>query len=201
MLNWLKDNMSTMQGRLGTGVAFLAAVVVGLWPDHAREWDIEKLVAVGGTGIAWLLAELSGASEPSPHDRDLFGRIVERFPDATLEFLRNHDFGASFPRVHLEGVVEVDSWHGARTDFQDAKLQTPWNDIRAKIGQLVEYYVGYTVPMHGNVNLATVHPTNGDPGHPNEHTLAEILQLNNASTALSSALDDFERLARRRLKL
>ena len=201
MLDWLKSNLPTVQGRLGTGVGFLAAVVVGLWPDHAREWDIEKLVAVCGTGIAWLLAELSGVGEPSRHDRDLFGRIVERIPDATREFLRNQDFGAVFPRTHLEGVAQVDSWHGVRTDFQDAKLQAPWNDVRAKISQLVENYVAYTIPVHGNVNLATVHPTGGDPGHPNEHTLAEIQQLNDASTVLSVALDDFERLARRRLKL
>lgn len=201
MLDWLKSNLPTVQGRLGTGVGFLAAVVVGLWPDHAREWDIEKLVAVCGTGIAWLLAELSGVGEPSRHDRDLFGRIVEHLPDATLEFLRNQDFGGAFQRAHLEGVVQVDGWYGARTDFQDAKLQVPWTDVRAKISQFVEYYVGYTIPVHGNVNLATVHPTNGDPGHSNEHTLAEIQQLNGASTALSVALDDFERLARQRLKV
>ncbi|RYF32755.1 MAG: hypothetical protein EOO38_30680, partial [Cytophagaceae bacterium] len=87
-MNWISKYVAVWQSRIVLGLAFFAAMLVGLWPDHAREIDAEKLIACIATGIAWLVAELASAvSKVSNHDIALFERINNVMDDSALTFL------------------------------------------------------------------------------------------------------------------
>lgn len=62
-MKWLNRNLPTWQGRIITGIALVAAVVAGLWPDHPRDADGGRITAVAVAAVAWLFAELAGAGE------------------------------------------------------------------------------------------------------------------------------------------
>ncbi len=86
------EHLTSLQGRLTAGVALVAAIVIGLWPDHARSVDAAKAAAIGTTALAWLFAEIGGRRAPSEHDLQLFERIVSSIPQRVLDFLKDQDW-------------------------------------------------------------------------------------------------------------
>ncbi|MFY0583575.1 hypothetical protein ACN28S_63080 [Cystobacter fuscus] len=61
-MGWISKYVAVWQGRIALGLAFFGAILVGLWPDHARNIDPAKLVACILTGSAWMVAELERES-------------------------------------------------------------------------------------------------------------------------------------------
>lgn len=60
-MDWIGKYVAVWQARIALGLAFFGAILVGLWPDHARNIDPAKLVACILTGLVWLVAELASA--------------------------------------------------------------------------------------------------------------------------------------------
>jgi hypothetical protein len=193
--------LTTVQGRLVTGIILIAMVVKGLWPDHPPPVDPAGVVEILGAALAWLFAELAGMRPPSKHDIELFDEFTDKIPQRIINFLRDHDFGASFHNPGVEGIYDVSSWQGSRFEFLDDFIQKKWNMTHANIVKFANLFALNTSPVHDSIEWLTVHPTMGDPENPEPHIAERIQKLNNAATELANEIDQFERLARKRLNL
>lgn len=197
----LQRLLTSAQGRLTTGTALVVAIVVGLWPDHARPVDPVRLGAVLTAAMAWLFAELAGPGEPRPHDLKLFELLVSKLPEQFLSFLRDHDFGAAYHDPGVGGLYDVAAWQGARYEFVDPALQKRWATLRGEARKFAHDLSHNTFPDDVNANWYTVHPTNGDPGDPQPFVVRRIDLLNAGASALAGRIDEFEGYARERLRL
>lgn len=200
-MNWLNRNLSTWQGRITTGVALVAAVVAGLWPDHPRSADGVRITAVAVAAVAWLFAELAGAGRPREHDLKLFGAITSTVADRDRRFLSEQDFHNSFQANGYDGIETASRWSGATHEFVDPKLQRLWLPLRERMTSFLNLLATTTGPVGGNVARFTAHPTQGDPDNPAAWTQASIDRLNADATALHVEIENFERHGRRRLGL
>ncbi|MGH8422684.1 MAG: hypothetical protein ACRER3_10080, partial [Pseudomonas fluorescens] len=196
------DHLTTLQGRLTTGCALIIAIVIGLWPDHARPIDPAKTAAIFTTAIAWLFAEISGRKAASAHDLKLFDLIVETIPQEIIDFLKDQDFGVgSYIDPGTAGLFKVSHWQGSRYDFVDAALNERWGCTHQAIRKFSKTLANKTLPVHGSNDLRTVHPTHDDPEDPKPFVQERIDILNEEATALAKEIDAFEGFARRRLGL
>ena len=199
MIGWLQRSLPTWQGRVTTGVALVAAVTAGLWPDHAREPDGGKITAVAVAAIAWLFAALAGAGKPREHDVKLFETFRTALKERDRRFLADQDFHNSFPAKGFEGLNDIAHWEGVAFEFVDARMQARWALVHAKVTAFIQLLAMNTGPVGGNVAMFTAHPTQGDPENPAEWTQKAIDQLNADATALHAQLEAFERYGRQRL--
>ncbi|WBO22715.1 hypothetical protein [Sphingomonas abietis] len=198
-MDWLQRVLPTVQGRLTTAAALIAAIVIGLWPDHSRPLDPAKASVIVLTGLAWLFAEINGASKPTDHDVALFKRYRETLREEDRSFLREHNFWNSFQYHRSEGLRELAYWDGAAHEFMDRRVQGRWKEVIQGIDAFVMLMAKYTAPVNAAAGLLSVHPKQGDPENPEEWILKEINELNEASRALHQITEDFERFARERL--
>lgn len=194
------DALATVGGRISTGIAMAVAILVGLWPDHAREIDPVRLGAVITTIAAWLAAEIASGRKPSDHDVALYNSIVEALPGGTVDFLRNHDFNDSYGVIQQAGLFDVATWEGSRRQFLDRGLQKRWAPLLADIKAFSRELATGSGPV-GAGPLFSVHPDHGDRDHPEEWVAKTIDKLNKSATALSGRIDGFETFARGRLRL
>lgn len=194
------ERLSSLEGRLLTGIAMALAITVGLWPAHGAI-DPVRLIAVVSTSLAWLFAELKSGYSPSRHDVGLLESITNEFTDGVLHFLRTHDFGTPFARVMVDPVHDVAAWRGVRWEFADAKLQTRWADVQGQDFEFSSALAANTHNITGSTTFFTVHPDNNDRENPTPQTLATIADLNLRADRLHASLSNFERFARKRLKL
>ncbi|MDO9370828.1 MAG: hypothetical protein Q7T68_19870 [Sphingopyxis sp.] len=176
------------------------AILVGLWPDHAREIDPVRLGTVATAAMAWLAAEIASGRKPSEHDLSLFARIVELLPEATIDFLRDHDFDNSFAGNQQKGLFDIAAWEGSRREFLDRALQLRWAPIHADIKAFVSVLVAATGPV-GSGPLFSAHPDHTDKMNPPDWVAQRIRELNEKAAALNKKADLFEHYARRRLRL
>jgi hypothetical protein len=177
----------------------VVAIAVGLWNGHEGDIDPVRLGAVVTTTLAWLAAEIISGRKPSDHDLKLFDRIVEKFPERTTDFIRNHDFHNSFNGDLQAGLFDLAAWEGTRNQFLDGALQKRWAVVHGHVRKLTSelFHCGpiRTGPMF------TAHPELGDRGNPEPWVQKRINALNKESSATSKAVDDFEKFARNRLRL
>lgn len=198
-MEWIRRSLRTVEGRLLTGATLLGAVVVGLWPDHARPPDGEKIVAVAIAALAWLFAELSGAAKPSEHDLALFERFRSTLRDRDRSFLREQDFDNSFGSNDGAGLREIAGWTGVAHEFNDRNLQARWAATLESVSGFDDLIGLHTGPISAVAGRFSVHPPNSDPMQPKERVSEAITELNAKASALSLQLENFERYARRRL--
>ena len=201
MLAFVRTQLPTVQGRLTAGLALVVAIVVGLWPDHPRPFDVVRAGAILTTAVAWLFAEISSANAVSEHDKGLFSLFRETVKEADKDFLREQDFHFSFVYMKSAGLREMAYWTGAAYEFVDDKIESKWAPLIKEVDAFVGMMAQYAAPVGGNTLLMTVHPTQGDPDDPKPWVLDEIAKLNSAARKLYANLNDFERFARKRLAL
>ncbi|WP_375391897.1 hypothetical protein [uncultured Sphingomonas sp.] len=193
--------LPTWQGRLVAGVALIGAIVVGLWPDHPRDIDAEKLVAVVLTGAAWLFAELANSGGVSEHDRKLFASIESQFSDGVLAHLREHDFAVDVHKTKASALWDLGYMEGSRYRFLDRPLQAKWSELFAALREFNNLQAEYLSPSSTNGDALTIH-LHGEPRYPVPASVqAEIKKLNEAAPALERLFNEFAALARRRLGL
>ena len=176
------------------------AILVGLWPDHAREVDPVRLGVVLTTAMAWLAAEIASGRKPSEHDLSLFARIVELLPEDTIDFLRDHDFDNSFAGNQQQGLFNIATWEGSRRKFLDGALQRKWAPLQADIKAFVSALAAGTGPV-GAGPLFSAYPDNIDKMNPPDWVADRIKELNEKASVLSKKADSFEHYARERLRL
>jgi hypothetical protein len=194
------QHLTTVQGRIATGCALVAAVVLGLWPVDPRPVDPAKTVAVILAALAWLFAEIAGHRAPSEHDTALFSNLTETVPQRLLDFLRDQDFGVGlYVDPGTGGLHDVAYWQGSRYEFVDPVLNRRWLAVRKNLREFTNTLALNTFPVHGSQDLRTVHPTQGDPEDPAPFVQARIDKLNEGATKLAAQIDAFESFARHRL--
>lgn len=203
MVQSLVHLIGTRWGRISTGCAALAALAIGLWPWSEADVDIAKLVGFVSALAAWLFAELSGIGEAHPNDVRLFNRLMEVIPEGERRTYRDLDMGNPIPYRHVEGSGTIaETWHGAGYEFVDKTLNREFKALLEKIRTFSRLFAVNTGPMRGSNTFATVKTTEDiQTGRRSNQTLENTAGLNAAATSLIEALDDFERLARRRLRV
>ena len=203
MLQSLIHLIGTRWGRISTGCAALAALAIGLWPWTDADVDIAKLLGFAGALSAWLFAEFSGAGDPHPSDIRLFNRLMEVIPEAERRTYRDLDMGNPIPYRQVQGSGDIaETWHGAGYEFVDKVLNREFTALLKKIRTFSGLFAVNTGPMRGTNALATVKTADDlRTGRRSDQTLENAADLNAAATGLIEALDDFERLARRRLRV
>lgn len=193
--------LTVWQSRITLGLAFVGAVVIGLWPDHDRNLDIEKLVACIVAGAAWLAAELGSAvREPSAHDIALFDRIQSLLDDDALIFLKEQDFAVNFHGGLTAPVNQIAQWHGPNYVFNDSAIQARWEKTSAKIQELSGLYVK-TLVGTDKPEIVTAwllgYPRHNQP----EHAKAEVEALNVTASQVYQDFSEFVIFVRKRLGL
>lgn len=200
-MDWISKYVGVWQGRIALGLAFFGTILVGLWPDQAREIDPAKLVTCILTGCAWLVAELaSAASKPSDHDKELFDRILSTMDDDALTFLMQHDFAINFNAAHTQPVNQIAEWHGPQYQFNDARIQKRWAKLWGKIASLNELY-GSNLINTDNVNVLTAWHVGFSRHTQPPQAYAEVKALNEGAHDVYREFDKFVRYARRRMAL
>jgi hypothetical protein len=140
--------------------------------------------------------------EPHPHDVELLSRVRAQLSENLRRFLHQHNFGTPFQRAILDPIDEMNAtWVGANFEFDDPVLQESFDSVRR------------AATTFGNLALQRIHAMDRNPkmGSPKtdydlQHgvqpeTLAVIKALNEGATELSSAVDDFDRIARGRVRV
>lgn len=201
MINKIYPYLTTAKGRLVTGLALVTAIVVGLWPDHSRSFDPVRAGAIATAAVAWLYAELAGAGTASDHDVKLFNAFRQAVSVEEKNFLLEQDFHFSFVYKYSEGLREIAHWNGAAYEFVDERLQGKWEPLINQVNNFVLLMAQYSAPVQSSANLMTVHPSGGDSDHPEPWVLKEIGKLNASASNLYKNLDEFERFARKRMRL
>ena len=195
------DHLGSWWVRLGSGAAMLLALFVVLAPDAHWEPDWAAIGAFSVATGTWLFATLRGAIPPAhPSDIRLFEEIEGVIGHDERQLLRNHDFLNEFLRDRTRGVNRIyDTWDGPRYQFIDRKVQRRWSKARELIDAFALLTAETTSPMRGRIEFQTVRMSRGDDVTDREHQEAKA--LNELSGKLTKALDDFEALARRQLRL
>lgn len=149
------------------------------------------------------LAEMrpKAPDEPHPHDVELLREIHRLLSQNVRDFLHQHDFGGPFPRVRLSPVYEIADWVGAAYEFHDRLLQAGWADLRSAIDGFAKLALERLHASDRNPHMASPLTDMDRAGGVSPQTYAVIKALNVQATALSEAIDTFDRLARDRVRV
>lgn len=200
-VGWINKYVTVWQSRIALGLAFFAALAVGLWPDHARNIDPMRLSACILTGFAWLAAELASAvTKVSNHDIALFERIRNIINDEALTFLREHDF-AHYTHVRsTEPMNQIAEWHGPNFMFNDRAIQRRWNTLFYKIVALSHRY-GDSLITTDKEHLLTAWHVGFERHNQPQRAHDEVNGLNEAAHDLYREYGEFVLFVRKRLDL
>ena len=188
--------------RIGLGLAAVAAVSVFLWPDENWQLDAAQLVAALTALALWIWSEITSVERAvSPHDLELFENFRRAYGPGAKSLLRDQDFGHSFVFKKADGLFEMSHWDDATYEYVDPKVQEKWEPVRVKTEEFTAMLARHTGPLGGNSSLGTVHPDQGNPDFPEDFVVKRIDELNDAAQSLFASLEEFERSARKRLKL
>lgn len=193
--------LNAWYSRISLGFAFFGAIVVGLWPDHERGWDGEKLIACVITGLAWIASELSTAKKPATsHDIALFDQIREVLNENAQSFLRTHDFSINLHTRFTAPINNIASWHGSNYIFDDAKIQKKWSALFDEIVGLSELYGATLVGVNGEGMLSAW--LTGMSRHEQPQSARdEVDALNAAANSVYNHYGEFVLFARKRLSV
>ena len=188
--------------RIGLGLAAVSSVVVLLWSDENWQLDAGALIAALTALVLWIWSEITSLERAvSPHDLELFENFRNAYGPEAKSLLRDHDFGNSFVFKKANGLFEMSYWDDATYEYVDPKVQEKWKSVRVKIDEFIALIAEHTGRVSGNASLATVHPDHGDPDFPEDFVVKRMDVLNAAANPLFASLEEFERSARKRLKL
>lgn len=183
-------------------MAAVGAVVVLLRPDEHWEFDAAALIGALTALVLWFWAEITSVERTvSSHDLELFENFRKAYGSGEKSLLRDQDFDHSFIFNKTEGLFEISHWDDAAFEYVDPKVQEKWRPVRAQTETFAAMIATHTGPVGGNSNLGTVHPDQGDPDFPEDFIVKRIDELNDAAQTLFARLEEFERFARKRLKL
>ncbi|HEV2562407.1 MAG TPA: hypothetical protein VGT78_09725 [Rhizomicrobium sp.] len=140
-------------------------------------------------------------AEAHPHDIRLVRRFRKLFPEDERRFLMEQNFGDVFRRSRLDPIFEVGSdWKGAAFEFHDAEVQKVFADVLKLNGEFCELAATHLHASRSNAEVLTV-KTDYDLAHgTQDDTVAAAKKLNDTATALSVAIEAFDRVARDRLR-
>jgi hypothetical protein len=146
------------------------------------------------------LPERAAKASASPHDVELFRTFRGLVTPNALMFLREHNFRTPFESARL-GPIEALAydWRGARYEFQDNSVQAAFAPVLKSSIEFVTLIGNYTYPCDGNALFSTPLNREDERVDVTAATWANIKKMNEQASALVRQIDEFERLALRRV--
>jgi len=200
MIEFVRNYLPTVKGRVITGFIFVGAVTVGIGVDTERPFSVEKLVAILLALATWLIAELDGVGAVSDHDRALYQKITRHLNQEVLTFLREHDYSVPTRIRQIEPISEISYWHGPQYEFNDRMIQRRWLELWGAINSLSDKH-GIHLTTMDNMKFLTVWHLGFDRSNQPPQAYEEIKILNHAAHDVYRAFNIFVPSARRRLAL
>lgn len=200
MLEFVRNYLPTVKGRVITGLMFVGAVVVGIGIDTARPFSVEKLVAILLALAAWLMAELDGVGVVSDHDRALYQQITRQLNQDVLTFLREHDYSLPTRIRQTEPFSEIAYWHGPEYEFNDQAIHRRWLELWGAVNSLSDKH-GMHLTTNDNMEFLTAWHIGFDRRNQPRRAYEEIKILNGAAHEVYRAFGKFVPFARKRLAL
>ncbi|WP_316198726.1 hypothetical protein [Bradyrhizobium sp. SZCCHNS2002] len=195
---------------IGGGVSVLAGwidkpirfVFASIWPSTPQSIWTDTPERIGwsliGLGIV-LIAIGSYKKKPvNPNDITLIGKFRKIFTVQQVDFLATHNFHDNWHDSMITDIQDVaDSWGGAQFEFVDKKL----NGLLTKVKRLSREFadqenLGFNVQPGGPTRTMK---TNADRNGLTTETQKRINDLNVKSRNLANAVNELERVARRRM--
>lgn len=141
------------------------------------------------------------AAESHPHDIRLLRRFRKLVPEGVRRFLMEQNFGDVVRRSLMDPLYEIASdWKGAAFEFHDVDVQKAFAQALKLNTDFAEHAVGNLHISRANNGLLTV-KTDYDLAHgTQDSTVATAKVLNDKATALSDAVEEFDRIARDRIR-
>jgi hypothetical protein len=154
------------------------------------------LTAIGA--IAWaVFGRDSYSEEKKTHDGQIVTEIRDLIPRRSVEFVRDHDFGAVWRGESMDRFYDLEH-------LNDVEHKAFAADLRRAIEKLFEAnhtftlkLAEYSAPSHGRADLFDLGPIKYDREHRHVWETRRS-ELNDASVNLADAYDDFIEVARRR---
>lgn len=203
---WNKGGLLLIAGGVSTLVGWIDKpirfVLASIWPITPQSIWIDTPERIGWSLIALgivLIAVGSYTSRPAnPNDITLIGKFRKIFNVQQVDFLSTHNFHDNWHKSMITDIEDVaDSWGGARFEFVDKKL----NELLAKVKELSRAFVnlenkGFYVQAGGPVRTMKTGP---DRNGLTADTQTPINDLNALSRKLADAVNELERVARRKM--
>jgi len=203
---WNKGGLLLIAG----GISVLAGwidklarfVLASIWPNTPLSVWTDTPERIGwtliGLGIVLMTIGSYKTRPANPNDIKLIEKFRKIFTVQQVDFLATHNFHNHWHNSMITDIQDVaDSWGGAQFEFVDKKL----NGILKKVRDLSRVFanqenLGFNVQPGGpNRTLKT----NADRNGLTPETQKRVNDLNLMSRNLADAVNELERVARRRL--
>lgn len=196
----LKELAGSTGGRVFAGAIAIGTVAATFPVADSAVFDPEKALGIVAAIGAWLGTEWASWNPgPHPHDIDLRNQIRTKVWGA-MAFLRNHDFGQSFPFSQLNPLDDIArSFVGSGYEFVDPDLQAKWASLVSEIAEFVRYIALNTFRNADLLPQNSFLLDRDRGGIISDATQSKIDHANAIATKLYQGFDDFERLCIQRL--
>lgn len=197
--------------RISEVLSIAAVILASAWVGYEIragnalfESLLTLLAAVGNQVFSQWKTPLKTDAGPSPHDKTLFGAFLKELPAyPTIEMLRDHDFGNSFPRSSLQPLLSfAESWNNVEHEFVDDVLETERRALFEQANRLAWLFAELTVPI-GDMKLASVYSDSlrAEGGPRPQFVIDDAKKLNEAARDFVPAYDRFVRRCRQALSI
>jgi hypothetical protein len=141
-------------------------------------------------------------AEPHPHDVELLEKVRRQLSLGLRRFLGQHSFGTPYPLAVLDPLHEMtEDWVGAAYEFHDEVLQASFVNVRTRAAELGRLVLERIYPMDGNSTMGSPKTGVDRAQGIQPSTLDAIRAMDGKASELSDAIDDFDRLARDRVRV
>jgi hypothetical protein len=192
--------LKTVWARIAAALVAFGALANLLWPPKIWPLPLSAYLTFGTAFAGWIVLEiLSSDHPPHPHDISLITRFRTDLPEGDRQFLREQDFGNPFQTNRLSALGNVaHNWQGAGFEFHDTRLDKKFKSLQKQMQDFLDdlglHTRGHSV-MAGHLTLLL---GGDDDANVSPQSLANIKRINEGATGLTTTIDDFERLARKR---
>lgn len=194
--------------RTGSIIAIAGALALTGWADRVIfSWlgiDDKTSNLVGlivmFSGIGLLVHARGWASKSHSHDVQLLREYRKLIKPSLIRFLSNHCFRHRFANAIIDPLETLsDEWTTAHYDFQDLQVQASFSDLKKEVLSFNNLLQGKLWMDDKNPKLLTpMKQIDLDHGI-SDITLRDIDAMGKAARAISAKLNDFEKLARRKI--
>jgi hypothetical protein len=146
-----------------------------------------------------LSGEPLGISVPNSRDARLLAMFEDLVSENIRRFLREESFGGPMRLRFIEPIYNLCDWQGARYEFIDEEVQSGFVKVLHAARVFAEYFVNHTFVVDNSDGKLVSARTDLDRRNPRPEFYEIIDHLQKKACTLIEAIDDFERVARRRL--
>jgi hypothetical protein len=140
-------------------------------------------------------------AQAHPYDVRLVRRFRKLFPEGVRRFLMEQSFGDVMRRTRMDPFFEIASdWRGAGFEFYDAEVQKSFAEVLKLNREFSEFALGHLHISRSNDALLTIKTDLDLQRGTQDSTVVAAKTLNEMATALSDAIDAFERVARQYIR-